>query len=195
MRRAHPSIPVVAILSCLVAPLAASGQETGVPPGPEAIGSRDRGTIYRLDPATERLQPVTSAELRPDHVYLRFDPALGGWAWGKASAGGGFRFAMGPGSVQPARMFDLPGTDADRQRILERKAPQLARLFNIQGARPMLRLDDTGVWRLGPTPSVSSVFDQATGERWEWHGDKPSRVVHAGGGRWRVQDGGYVPAW
>jgi hypothetical protein len=154
---------------------------------------RDRGTIYRLDPMDEKLHPVKQAEIRPGHVYGRFHPGLARWVWSKADAAGQLRYAMGEGSTQPARMFDLRGTDAERQRALERRAPELARLFQIQGARPMLRVDATGLWVLGPTPCVSSVFDEATGQRWEWHGDAPSRVVHAGGNNWKLQDGWYAP--
>ena len=155
---------------------------------------RDRSRIYRLDLASETLEAVAPTTLRPGHVYSRFEPGLGRWVWSKADAGGGLRYAMGEGSVQPARMFDLKGTDAERQRILEKRAPELARLFTIQGARPMLELDAAGRWGLGPTPSVSSVYDTATGERWEWHADKPARVVHAGGTRWTIVAGRYVPA-
>ena len=160
----------------------------------ERDAGRDRSRIYRLDLASETLEAVAPTALRPGHVYSRFDPGLGRWVWSKADAIGGLRYAMGEGSVQPARMFDLKGTDAERQRILEKRAPELARLFTIQGARPMLELDAAGRWGLGPTPSVSSVFDSATGERWEWHADKPARVVHAGGTRWTIVSGRYVPA-
>ncbi len=154
---------------------------------------RDRGRVYRLDLASETLEPVPSELLRPGHVYSRFDSASGRWAWSKADARGGLCYAMGEGTVQPARMFDLRGTDAERQRILEERAPELARLLAIQGARPMLKLDAMGCWGLGPTPSVSSVYDTSTGERWEWHADEPSRVTHVGGRRWDVVDGRFVP--
>lgn len=159
-----------------------------------ADGGRDRSQVYRYDPVSAQLHPVTAAEIRPGHVYSRYDAALGLWAWSKADAAGALRYAMGEGSTQPARMFDLRGTEAERQRILEQRAPDLARLFTIQGARPMLRLDGRGRWALGPTPAVSSVFDLATGQRWEWHGDAPTPVLHAGGDRWRVADGRYVPS-
>ena len=156
---------------------------------------RDRSVIYRFDPVTEQVCPVTAAEIKPAHVYGRYDRSLGRWVWSKADAAGNLRYAMGPGSTQPARLFDLRGTDAERQRALERRAPELARLLTIQGAQPMLRLDDQGRWDLGPTPCVSSVFDLATGERWEWHADAPSRVVHSGGNRWAFADGWYQPGW
>lgn len=155
---------------------------------------RDRGLVYRYDPVSEKLYPVEPRQLRPGHVYGRYDAGLARWTWSKADSTGNLRYAMGEGSTQPARMFDLQGTDAERQRVLERRAPELARLLKIQGARPMLRLDATGRWGLGPTPSVSSVFDVGTGERWEWHGDRPSRVVHSAGDRWRAAAGWYEPA-
>jgi hypothetical protein len=159
-----------------------------------ADAGRDRKAIYRYDPMDEKLHQIKPAEMRPGHVYGRFDAGLGRWVWSKADEAGNLRYAMGEGSTQPARMFDLRGTDAERQRALERRAPELARLFSIQGAKPMLRLDATGRWGLGPTPCVSSVFDQATGERWEWHGDAPSVVTHSGGSRWRIEDGWYAPS-
>jgi len=160
-----------------------------------ADAGRDRAAVYRYDPVDEKLHPVTAKEIRPGHVYGRFDGGLGRWTWSKADMAGNLRYAMGPGSTQPARMFDLQGTDAERQRALEKRSPELARLMAIQGARPMLTLDAEDRWGLGPTPCVSSVFDTATGQRWEWHADEPARVVHSGGRRWQVVDGRYRPAY
>lgn len=160
-----------------------------------ADAGRDRNAIYRYDPMDEKLHQIKPAELRPGHVYGRFDSGIGRWVWSKADAAGTLCYTMGEGSTQPARMFDLRGTDAERRRALERRSPELARLFAIQGARPMLRLDASGRWELGPTPCVSSVFDEATGTRWEWHGDTPSLVVHSGGTHWRVHDGWYAPSY
>lgn len=154
---------------------------------------RDRGKIYRYDIAAETLEAVPLSSLRAGHIYSRFSPESGQWVWSKADAAGGLHYAMGEGSVQPARMFDLRGTDAERARILEERAPELARLMTIQGARPMLKLDETGRWGLGPTPSVSSVYDITTRERWEWHADVPARVTHPGGDRWKIDGGRYVP--
>jgi hypothetical protein len=176
----------------------AADEAEGVPAAAatfDADAGRDRAKVYRFDPMTEKLYAVTAREIRPGHVYGRYDVALGQWTWSKADRLGNLRYAMGQGSTQPARMFDLRGTDAERQRALERRSPELARLLTIQGARPMLRLDDRGRWGLGPTPSVSSVFDAATGQRWEWHGDSASRVIHSGGNRWRLADDWYVPAY
>ncbi len=154
---------------------------------------RDRTKVYRFDPVTETLEPVAFEEIRPGHVYSRYDSGLGCWVWSKADASRQLRYAMGEGSVQPARMFDLRGTDAERQRALEQRAPELARLLTIQGARPMLRLNAEGRWVIGPTPCVSSVYDITTRERWEWHHDVPSRIAHTGGTRWEIVDGRYAP--
>jgi hypothetical protein len=154
---------------------------------------RDRGKVYRYDLATETLEAMPPATLRPGHVYSRFNRESGQWVWSKADARGGLHYAMGEGSVQPARMFDLRGTEAERMRILEERAPELARLMTIQGARPMLKLDADGRWGLGPTPSVSSVYDITTRERWEWHADAPARVMHTSGYRWMIDGGRYVP--
>lgn len=201
MARYRPLLISVASCGLVVLTLgtrpAPAAEPDGVPAAEAtatADAGRDRSQIYRLDPVTEKLFPVTATEIRPGHVYGRYDAGLGRWTWSKADAAGRLRYAMGEGSTQPARMFDLRGTDAERQRALERRAPELARLLAIQGARPMLRLDANGQWDLGPTPHVSSLFDEATRERWEWHGDQPSRVIHSGGGRWRVVDGWYAPA-
>jgi len=179
-------------------PAVAADEPAGVPAAEATFDTdagRDRAKVYRYDPMTEKLYPVTAQEIRPGHVYGRYDAGLARWTWSKADRQGNLRYAMGQGSTQPARMFDLRGTDAERQRALERRAPELARLLTIQGARPMLRLDDRGRWGLGPTPSVSSVFDMATAQRWEWHGDSASRVIHSGGNRWRLADDWYVPAY
>ncbi len=170
-------------------PIQASEATAGVDAG------RDRETAYRYDLATETLEAIPPASLRPGHIYSRFDPESGRWVWSKADRRGGFSYAMGEGSIQPARMFDLRGTDAERMRILEQRAPELARLMTIQGARPMMKLAADGRWGLGPTPSVSSVYDITTRERWEWHGDAPSRVIHTGGHRWDIQGGRYVPGY
>lgn len=199
LRPARPFL--AAVIASSIALPATAGEHAADPvaiPAAKATAThdagRDRDRLYRLDPMAEALEPVRAADLRPGHVYSRFEPGLGRWVWSKADSSGRLQYAMGEGSVQPARMFDLKGTDAERLRILEKRSPELARLFTIQGARPMLRLDADGRWGLGPTPCVSSVYDLATRERWEWHHDEPARVTHAGGTRWTMVGDRYVPS-
>jgi hypothetical protein len=154
---------------------------------------RDRSWIYRYDPMSGSLVAVPPAELKRGAVYNRYDAGRGRWVWSKLAADGSLRYSLGPGSVQQVRSFDLRGTQAEQRRALEKQAPELARLLTIQGARPTLKLDEQGRWQLGPTPHVSSVFDEATGERWEWHGDEPSGVLHSCGRLWAYADGDYLP--
>jgi hypothetical protein len=154
---------------------------------------RDRAKFYRYDPLTGTLVTVPPGQVRPAAIYNRFDAARGRWVWSKAAADGSLRYSIGPGSVQQVRSFDLQGTAAEQRRALEKQAPELARLLNIQGVRPTFKLDPEGRWQLGPTPHVSSVYDEATGERWEWHGDAPSAVIHTCGRLWTYSDGGYLP--
>jgi hypothetical protein len=156
-------------------------------------GGRNRGVTYRYDPMTATLVAVPPARIKPGGIYNRFDSAHGRWVWSKAAADGSLSYAIGPGSVQQVRSFDLQGTVDEQRRALEKQAPELARLLTIQGVRPTLKLDDQGHWQLGPTPHVSSVFDEATGVRWEWHGDQPSTVIHSCGRHWAYVDGSYRP--
>ncbi len=160
---------------------------------PDRDAGRDRGRLYRYDPLDGSLVVVPPVELKPGGIYNRFDTARGRWVWSKAAADGSLRYAIGPGSVQPVRLFDMRGSQAEQRRALEKRAPELARLLSIQGVRPTLKLDEQGQWLLGPTPHVSSVFDEATGERWEWHSDAPSAVIHSCGRQWAYADGGYLP--
>lgn len=154
---------------------------------------RERSRVYRYDPLSGTLVAVPPDRVRPAGIYSRFDASRGRWVWSKAAADGSLQYAIGPGSVQQVRYFDLQGSQAEQRRALEKQAPELARLLTIQGARPTLELDDQGRWKLGPTPHVSTVFDESTGQRWEWHHDRPSAVVHSCGPLWTYSEGGYVP--
>lgn len=160
---------------------------------PDRDAGRDRTQVYRYDPMTGTLVVVAANRIRPAGIYNRFDPGRGRWVWSKAAADGSLRYAIGPGSVQQVRYFDLQGTAAEQRRALEKQAPELARMLTIQGARPTLELDEQGIWQLGPTPHVSAIYDEATGQRWEWHGDRPSAVIHSCGRLWTYADGDYLP--
>ena len=143
----------------------------------------DRTAVYRHDPILAKLVVVPAAEIKKDHVYFRYSPARGR-----------FLYALGPGSVQPVRLFDIRATDEEKRRALESRAPAAAKLFATQGAQPALTLDAAGEWKLAGTPTDGSVFDVESGRRFEWHGDRMVEVVHSGGNSWSRRGGRYVPA-
>lgn len=193
---------LLVVLAALPAPAvgqdatAATAAADGIDIGKEGWQARlDPAVIYRFDPVKGRVLPIPGNELKPEHVYLRHVPRLGRHAWSLAHADGSLHYAMGPGSVQLARQFDLRISEAERQRELEARAPELARRLAILGARPTVRLDDDGQWQLQQTPALTHVFDLETGARWEWHGGRRVPVAHSGGNAWRLVAGRYRPAF
>jgi hypothetical protein len=155
----------------------------------------DPAKLYRFDPITEAFSPIERASLKPFHIYYRYSPVMGRWVWSKTTPDGRLEFAMGPGSVQSAFLFDLTATMEERMRVLEQRAPELARMYAVQGARASMILGPDGTWALHGLQSVGQVYDVETSERWEWHGDHRAAVVHSGGNSWRLDDGRFVPAW
>jgi hypothetical protein len=153
----------------------------------------ERDAVYRYDLLLQKLLPVPAKERKAGHVYYRFHPGRGRHVWSIATADGGFRYAFGPGSVQQTRQFDLRASPEERQRQLQARAPELARLLEIQGSLPTVRLGADDRWELNAGPSVTSVFDLDTGRRWEWHGTEPVGVIHSGGPRWRAAEKDYLP--
>jgi hypothetical protein len=151
--------------------------------------SLDRSLVYRFDPITETFSPIEKAMLKPRHVYYRFSSVLGRWVWSKTADDGRLEFAMGPGSVQPAFLFDLTATMEERMRVLQERAPDVARLYAVQGARASMLLGDDEKWSLNGVQSLGYVRDLETGRRWEWHGDHRAEVVGGTGspaGGWGV---------
>lgn len=180
-------------LVCLVA-LAAFPTVADEPIQPEQPRF-ERGTVYRFDPITEVFSPIDRASLKPLHIYYRFSPILDRWVWSKTTPDGRLEFAMGPGSVQQAFLFDLTATMEERMRVLRERAPDLARQYGIQGARASMILGTDGTWALHGVQSLGHVYDLETGRRWEWHGDHRAEVVHCGGNLWQHQAGLFTPAW
>lgn len=180
----------------LVGPEAAA-DAPATPAAPEkAVAPQfDQSLVYRYDPITEGFSPIDRSKLKPLHIYYRFSPVLGRWVWSKMTTDGRLEFAMGPGSIQSAFLFDLTATMEERMRVLEERAPELARKYAVQGARAAMILTEEGKWSLHGLQSMGHVFDLETSRRWEWHGDHRAEVVHGGGNSWRQEDGRYVPAF
>lgn len=152
-----------------------------------------RDTVYRYDLLAQELVPAPRKEWKPGHVYYRFHAGLGRHVWSIAGPDGGFRYAIGPGSVQQTRQFDLRASPEERQRQLRTRAPEMARLLEIQGTLPTVRLGADDRWDLNVGPTVTSVFDLETGRRWEWHGTEPVGVIHSGGPRWSPTSTAFSP--
>lgn len=154
----------------------------------------DTSVVYKYDPVSRKYTAVDRAAIKKDRVYYRYSPVLGAWVWSKADAGGALRYAFGPGSAQPAALFDMPESTAERVKALEKQAPELAKRLAISGAKPSLRLGADGRWTLMPDATKGRVFDMETGRRWEWHGSRPTPVTHGPGfDRWALAPGRYVP--
>ena len=155
----------------------------------------DQNTVYRLDLFTESLKPTLKKELKKGAVYFRYSSIFGHHVWSRFSEEKRFEFAMGPGSVQPAWKFDIRERRDDQLRLLENRSPELYKRLTAQGARPMIKLLENGHWELDVASNEGRVFDLESGERWEWHGGRQIRVVHAGGIHWKYRDQNYQPAY
>ena len=155
----------------------------------------DQDTVYRLDLFTESLKPTLKKDLKKGAVYFRYSSLSGHHVWSRFNEEKRFDFAMGPGSVQPAWKFDVREGRDDQLRLLENRSPELYKRLMVQGSRPMIKLLDNGHWELDTASNEGRVFDLESGERWEWHGGRQIRVVHAGGIHWKYHDRNYQPAY
>jgi hypothetical protein len=162
-------------------------------PQPRRELSDDPTVIYRYDPIFTDLVEVPPAEIKPGCVYLRHHPELNRRVWSLALPGGGFEYAMAPGSVQPAQALDLRATPEQLESELMARAPELARVLDVRGGIAHVRLAEDDTWHIVKQPTISSVFDLATSRRWEWHGARRVPIVHTGGYDWLLVDGKYVP--
>lgn len=155
---------------------------------------KDTSVVYRFDPITQTFTAISRKDLKRDCVYYRYSDRLGTWVWSKLDRGGALRYAIGPGSSQPAALFDMPASSEQRAKALEKQAPELAKRLAISGAKPSLRLGDDGRWSLMPDSTRGRVHDLETGERFEWHGNRIIAVVHGTGtNHWRRAAGNYLP--
>ncbi len=154
----------------------------------------DTTTVYRFDPLTDQLVAIPAEEIKPGYIYNRYHPVMGRRVWSLAGEGGGFEFAMAPGSVQRAALLDLRATREELRDELNERAPQLAKMMDIRGAVAYVRLTEDGRWELVQQMTIGSVFDLETGRRWEWHGPRRVAVMHTTGYEWMVVDGRFLPA-
>jgi hypothetical protein len=177
----------------LVAATAVSwGASSAAGQPPEA--PTDATTVYRFDPLRDELVAVPAEEIAPGYVYNRYSPTMGRRVWSLALEGGGFEFAMAPGSVQQAALLDLRATAEELREELLEQAPELAKIMDIRGAVAHMRLTEDDRWELVQQTTISSVFDLETSRRWEWHGPRRVAVMHTTGYEWMLVDGKFLPA-
>jgi hypothetical protein len=181
------------LAACIALAIAVASAATSVGQAQPLAPSDDPAVIYRYDPLIEKLIAVPAEEITPGFVYYRYHPHLGRRVWSQAVEGGGFEYAMAPGSVQLARALDLRATQQQLREALTSRAPELARVMDIRGALAFVRLLPDGAWDLVRQPTIASVYDLETSRRWEWHGERRVAVVHTGGYEWTLVDGKFHP--
>lgn len=173
------------------------GSGTAAEPAPVAerpLGEGlDPAQIYRYNLLTGKVSPIGGQPPKPGHVYLRHSPSRNRHVWSRVDPGGVLRYDLGPGSVIPARYFDLVADMETRRSALASAAPELAQRLAVSGARPSVRLGDDGLWHLDSSVNEGRVFDRATGQRFEWQMGTPTPVMHSGGNAWHWDGGGYRP--
>ncbi len=162
----------------------------------EALPTKDplqESLVQRYDPFSNELISVPPAEIKPGFLYLHYSPVQGRNVWSLANENGGFSYAMGQGSIQPAARLDIRATTQQTDQVLRDVAPRWAGALKSFGAPPLIILDKSNQWTLLQRPSIPQVMDLDTERRWEWQGNRRVAVVHTGGYRWRIVRDKYVP--
>ena len=178
----------------LAALLMASGARAQESVAPGAATADDHAAIFRYDPFDRKLIAVPAGEVKAGYLYSRYSAQLKRRVWSVGREGGGFEYAMATRSVQPAWRLDLRATPERQRQELLARAPELANIMDIRGARAFVQLDDKGVWQLMVRPTIANIYDEETLRRWEWHGERRVAVMHTNGYEWLMVDGKFVPA-
>jgi hypothetical protein len=204
MTRLSVSAVLVAMAGLLTAQTAKAVDSPAPPVPSEAVAARtqiaanelasaDPNVIFRFDPFLVKLVSVTPAEIKAGYLYNHYNQQLGRRVWSRAVEGGGFQYAMAPGSTQPAWALDLRATQQQLRQELIARAPELAKMIDVRGAVAHVRLKNDETWELVKMTTIGNVFDLETGRRWEWHGARRVAVVHTGGYEWQFVDGKPLP--
>lgn len=185
---------VAAVLVVVAVMAARSGYCAEVPikPSSPEAASKDPGTVYRFNVLGARMEPIARNDLKPGCIYQHFSPRLNRWVWSYVREDGTFWNALGYGTTQEARRFDIRPSDGDVRARIE-SMPELAKQLDSSGGRVMMELREDGTWKVLGPGIAASFYDQETGQRWDWHTTRYLPVVHTGGNRWAVQNGRYVP--
>ena len=155
----------------------------------------DRKLVYRVDPNVRQLNVVPRNEIKEGFIYKYYHPELEKHVWGIAESGGTFRYAMGPGSMQPTDRFDLRISELEKQQLIQENAPALSRGVESLGRIVYARLEANDEWSINLSTSIPKVFDQKTNLRWEWHGGRRVGVQHSRGVYWTWDNDDYQPLY
>lgn len=190
--RSISQLALVAMTLALSSPAQGTAQNVGVSV-PSVLAARDTNTAYRLDLINDKLEPVSRSDLKAGYIYYHFSPRLNRWAWSYYQADGSFWYALGEGSIQEGRRFDVPATQEQVQQRLK-DFPQLHNAMETYGTRACFTLQADGRWRITGAGIPALVFNAETGELWQAYGNGYIPVVHTGGRVWTVRNGRHYPA-
>lgn len=156
---------------------------------PEAV------QVRRFDPRVGEFQPVAPEEVVPGKIYNHYSPQHGRYVWAFAEQGGRFSYALGPGSAESPRNFDLASSEEETLQVLKAAAGEdWVKAMEREGGRGKVRLGADGRWSVVKGRMIRSHFDLDSGRRYEWHGARRVAVIHSNGDQWAFVDDWYVPA-
>lgn len=174
--------------SVAVALLATQGLMVGAP----VVEVAD--VVRRYDPRSDKFVEVAADAIKPGKIYNHYSKSQGRFVWAYATDGGGFSYALGPGSTESPTSFDLVTSARETARLVERVAGNWASASQKTGSRIMVRLGEDGKWSVLRSASIRSHYDLDTLRRWEWHGERRVAVSHTGGYLWLFDGAWYTPA-
>lgn len=157
--------------------------------------AQDSPAVRRPNPVSEELLPVAPDEIVVGKIYNHFSQRHGRYVWAYAIEGGGFSYALGPGSTELPANFDVAASQSETQGIIESVAGPWAEKSRLEGKQILVRLGADGRWSVLRGRGIRSHYDLDTGRRWEWHGRRKVAVLHTGGVYWSYIDNRYMPSW
>jgi hypothetical protein len=150
--------------------------------------------VRKFDPINSSFVAVSPDKVVPGKIYSHYSSRHGRYVWAIALEGGKFSYALGQGSTEYPRNFDLVTSAAETQNLIASRVGDWAKVSQSQGRQILVRLQATGLWQVLQISSIRSHFDLDSGRRWEWHGERKVAVGHTGGYRWRYDGNRYQPA-
>ncbi len=152
------------------------------------------GEIRRADPRSGEPVPVDPAEVKPGKIYSHFSPRHNRYVWAYAVEGGGFSYALGPGSTELPENFDLATSSRETQQLVEEAAGTWFEKSRTEASKIYVRLGTDDRWEVVRTRTIRSHYDLDSGLRWEWHGRRRVSVLNSRGYHWGFNGKSYVPA-